>query len=109
MRAEYPESHRRLDAVLQNAQALRPAAGLHHMPDDEVLAYSSREGRVLVSRDRKTMPEHFGRFISAGETSTGLIIVSTKLPVGRAAKWLHLLLWEATSAEEYVNSIYDLP
>lgn len=54
------------------------------------------------------MPEHFGRFISAGETSPCLIIVSTKLPVGRAAEWLHLL-WEATSAKEYLNSIYGLP
>lgn len=85
-----------------------PAVGLHNMPDDEVLAYASREGRVLVSHDRKTMPEHFGRFLIAGQTSPGLIIVSAKLPVGRAAEWLHLL-WEATSAEEYVNSIYDLP
>jgi predicted nuclease of predicted toxin-antitoxin system len=85
-----------------------PAAGLHSMPDDEVLAYASREGRILVSHDRRTMPGHFGRFLSAGGTSPGLIIVSTKLSVGRAAEWLHLL-WEATSSEEYVNSIYDLP
>lgn len=85
-----------------------PAAGLHNMPDKEVLAYASREGRVLVSHDRKTMPEHFGRFLAAGETSPGLIVVSTKLSIGRAAEWLHLL-WEATSAEEYVNSIYNLP
>jgi hypothetical protein len=85
-----------------------PAARLHNMPDEEVLAYASREGRVLVSHDRKSMPEHFGHFLSAGETSPGLIIVSTKLPVGRAAEWLHLL-WEATSAEEYVDAIYGLP
>ena len=85
-----------------------PAAGLHNMPDDEVLAYASREGRVLASHDRKIMPEHFGRLLASGQTSPGLIIVSAKLPVGRAAEWLHLL-WEATSAEEYVNSIYNLP
>jgi hypothetical protein len=54
------------------------------MPDDEVLAYSSREGHVLISHNRKTMTEHLGRFISAGETSPGLIIVSTKPPAGRA-------------------------
>lgn len=78
------------------------------MPDDEVLVYASREGRVLVSHDRKTMPEHSGRFLAAGKTSPGLIIVSAKLPVGRAAEWLQLL-WETTSAEEYVNAIYNLP
>jgi predicted nuclease of predicted toxin-antitoxin system len=96
----------RLDSAIDFQTA--PAAHLHNMPDDEVLAYASSEGRVLVSHDRKTMPDHFGHFLSIGETSPGLIIVSTKLPVGRAAEWLHLL-WEATSAEEYVNSIYNLP
>lgn len=54
------------------------------------------------------MPEHSGRFLAAGKTSPGLIIVSAKLPVGRAAEWLQLL-WETTSAEEYVNAIYNLP
>lgn len=67
-----------------------------------------REGRVLVSHDRKTVPAHFARFLAASEISPGLIIASTKLPVGRAAEGLHLL-WEASSAEEYVNSIYNLP
>jgi precorrin-6B methylase 1 len=85
-----------------------PAAGLHGLPDEEVLAYAAGEGRVLVSHDRKTMPAHFARFLAAGETSPGLIIVSTKLPVGRAAEEIHLL-WEASAAEEYVNSIYNLP
>jgi predicted nuclease of predicted toxin-antitoxin system len=96
----------RLDPAIDFRTA--PAAGLHNVPDEQVLAYAAREGRVLVSHDRRTMPEHFGRFLSAGAPSPGLIIVSAKLPVGRAAEWLHLL-WEATSAEEYVNSIYDLP
>lgn len=96
----------RLDPAIDFRTA--PAAGLHNVPDEQVLAYAAREGRVLVSHDRRTMPEHFGLFLYAGATSPGLIIVSTKLPVGRAAEWLHLL-WEATSAEEYVNSIYDLP
>lgn len=85
-----------------------PAAHLHDVLDEEVLAYASREGRVLVSHDRKTMPGHFGRFVAAGGKSPGLIIVSAKLPVGRAAEWLYLL-WEASSAEEYVNSMYNLP
>lgn len=97
---------RRLNPAIDFQTA--PAASLHNMPDDEVLAFAAREGRVLVSHDRKTMPEFFGRFIAAGGTSPGLIVVSTRLPVGRAAEWLYLL-WEATSAGEYVNSIYILP
>jgi predicted nuclease of predicted toxin-antitoxin system len=95
----------RLDPAIDFRSA--SAAGLHDMPDDEVLAYAAREGRVLVSHDRKTMPDHFARFI-AGATSPGVIIVSTKLSIRQASEWLHLL-WAASDAEEYVNSVYGLP
>ena len=96
---------RRLDPAVdfQTAAAL----GLHHLPDPEVLALAAREGRVLVSHDRRTLPRHFREFV-ASRRSPGLIIVSQRLAVGRAAELLHLL-WAASEAEEYVNVIYDLP
>jgi hypothetical protein len=85
-----------------------PSLGLHlSVPDDQVLVLTAAEGRVLVSHDRKTMPGHFERFI-VNNTSPGLIIISQSLPVGKAAEWLHLI-WVASEAEEYVNSIYSLP
>lgn len=83
------------------------AADLHGVPDEEVLARAARDGRVLVTYDRATMPDHFGRFITS-HTSPGIIIVSRSLPIGRAAEWLHLL-WAASEAEEYVNSICTIP
>lgn len=72
-----------------------------------MLALAAEQGRVLVSHDRKTMPDEFERFI-ADHTSPELIIISQSLPVGRAAEWLHLI-WAASDAEEYVNAIYSLP
>lgn len=96
---------RRLDPAIDFQIAT--ALGLHHIPDPEVLALVAGEGRVLVSHDRRTLPDHFRQFI-ATETSPGLIIVSQKLPIGRAAELLYLL-WAASEAEEYVNSVYDLP
>jgi predicted nuclease of predicted toxin-antitoxin system len=73
---------RRLDPAVdfQTAAAL----GLHHLSDPEVLALTAREGRVLVSHDRRTLPGHFREFV-ASRTSPGLIIVLLRLPVGRAA------------------------
>ena len=50
-------------------------AGLRDVPDEQVLAQAAREGRVLVSHDRRTMPQAFGNFI-LNETSPGLLIVS---------------------------------
>lgn len=87
----------------QSASAL----GLHDVDDPDVLALAAGEGRILVTHDRKTMPDHFREFISSRD-SPGIIIVSQSLPIGRAAELLHLL-WAASEPEEYRNIIYDLP
>ena len=97
---------KRLDTRIDFQTA--PALGLHvGLPDEEVLALSAEQGRILVTHDRKTMPRHFEQF-TAARTSPGLIVVSQNLPVGKAAEWLHLI-WAASEAEEYLNSIYSLP
>jgi hypothetical protein len=53
------------------------------------------------------MPEHFARFI-ATRTSPGVIVVSRHLTIGQAAEWLHLI-WAASEAEEYCDSICAIP
>jgi hypothetical protein len=99
------EATRRLDPTIdfQTAHALK----LHGVPDTLVLQRAADADRVLVSHDRRTLPRFFGKFIKTN-TSPGLIIVSQRLPVARAAVLLHLL-WVASEAEEYINIIYDLP
>ncbi len=96
---------KRLDPTIdfQTAHALK----LHGVPDTLVLQRSADAARVLVSHDRRTLPGVFREFISTS-SSPGLIIVSQRLPVGSAAELLHLL-WAASEAEEYLNTIYDLP
>ncbi len=85
-----------------------PAVGFHlGTPDDQVLAVAADEGRILVSHDLKTMPNHFAQFIP-NRSSPGVIIVSQSLPIGEAT-YLLLLIWEASEAEEYINSIHRLP
>jgi hypothetical protein len=81
--------------------------GLHGRSDREVLALAAAQGRVLVSHDKQTLPDEFNAFI-AGETSPGVIVISRKLSIGKAAEWLYLL-WSASEAEEYLNLIYRLP
>lgn len=85
-----------------------PAAGLHlSVPDDKVLEIAAREGRLLVSHDRKTMPTHFAKFI-ATQSSLGVFIVSKKLAVAQAADWL-ILFWAASEADEHVNLLTYIP
>lgn len=97
---------RRLDPAVDFQTA--PALGLHlAVQDEHVLALAADQGRTLVTHDRKTMPPHFEHFI-AHHQSPGLIVISQSLAIGRAAEWLHLI-WGASEAEEYINSIYSLP
>src|SRR5262245_27698883 len=82
-------------------------AELRGLNDEEVLAAAAREGRILVSHDRSTMPIHFEHFISAQECP-GLILIEQQLPVREAIEEL-LLIWEASEAEEWINRLEFIP
>jgi hypothetical protein len=81
--------------------------GIIGRPDPEVLTQAAREGRVLVSHDRQTMPGHFWRLIEK-QPSPGLVIISQDLDIGRAIEEL-LLVWAASEAEEWENAVIFLP
>jgi hypothetical protein len=82
-------------------------AGFEGRDDPFVLAYAAREGRLLVSHDRRTMPHHFANFISNND-SPGVVIISQDVPIGVAIEEL-LLLWEDSDAEEWINKIFEIP
>lgn len=83
------------------------AAGLEGVKDPDVLAIASQQGRILVSHDRKTMPSEFATFITSNQSS-GIIIVSRKVPIEVVIGEL-LLIWAASSPQEWVNRIAKLP
>lgn len=83
------------------------AGGLVGLTDIEVLELAAQEGRVLVSHDQRTMPGYFAEFITT-QTSAGVIIVSKRLPIAEAIETL-ILIWSASSAEEWINRIAFLP
>jgi hypothetical protein len=83
------------------------SAGLEGVKDPEVLAIAAQQERILVSHDRKTMPLEFAEFIINNQSS-GVIIVSRKLPIELIIDEL-LLIWAASSSEEWVNRIAKLP
>ena len=82
-------------------------AGLRGLDDLEVLAASAREGRVLVTHDRHTMPQHFAAFVTT-QHSPGVFILSQYLPIRQAVEELQLI-WEASEAEEWIDIIQALP
>ncbi|MBW4694031.1 MAG: DUF5615 family PIN-like protein [Lyngbya sp. HA4199-MV5] len=82
-------------------------AELEGIKDPDVLAIAARSGRLLVTHDRKTMPTEFGQFIVL-QTSSGVLILSQNLPIGEAIDAI-ILVWEASTAEEWINQIMTVP
>lgn len=82
-------------------------AGLRGLNDPQALALAARDGRILVTHDRKTMPAHFAEFIRTN-TSPGLFVVSQKTDLLDVIEGL-LLVWGVTEAEEWVNKICTIP
>lgn len=82
-------------------------AGLRRLSDREVLSLAAQEGRILVSHDRKTMPDHFADFLRTN-TSPGLFIISQKVEVLAAIEAL-VLIWSASDSQEWLNSVCTLP
>jgi len=48
------------------------------LPDDQVLAYASTQGRALVTANIKDFVPLDGRYRAAGQSHAGLILVSTR-------------------------------
>jgi hypothetical protein len=54
------------------------------LPDEQILAYATAEGRALVTANVKDFIPLDGRYRAAGQSHTGLILVSTKtFPLNR--------------------------
>ena len=82
-------------------------AKLHGIADPLVLEIAASENRILVSRDRRTMPGHFAKFVGQ-HSSPGVILLSRKLSISQSAEWLYLV-WSASGSEEYANIIFYIP
>jgi hypothetical protein len=82
-------------------------AGLAGLDDQAVLAIAASRGRVLVSHDVSTMPEHFARFIQE-QISPGVILISQELSYREAIEGL-LRVWSNTEAKDWENVLSFLP
>ena len=83
------------------------AAQLQGLSDPQVLERAATEGRILVSHDQSTMPQHFAEFMQHRKSS-GVLIVPQHLSYSTVVEEL-LLIWTASEAEEWINRIAYLP
>jgi hypothetical protein len=82
-------------------------ARIRGLPDPGVLAVAAHEGRTLVSHDHHTMPVHFATFV-ATQHCPGVFLLSQDVPIRNAVEEL-LVIWVASEAEEWANTLQYLP
>lgn len=78
------------------------------MDDASLLAFAADRGRVLLSHDYRTMPEHFSGLLAHGKHSAGVILISWQASYREAIEALSLV-WEVSSAEEWIDVLAHLP
>jgi hypothetical protein len=76
--------------------------------DPDLLLAAEAQGRVLLTMDRKSMPQHLTDHFAAGHHTAGVILIRQgfALPVIRDGI---LLIWGATTADEWVDQTKYIP
>jgi hypothetical protein len=87
----------------------RSAAGVlaDGTPDLEVLRIAAEDGRVLVSKDVRTMFGHFDTFLQASE-SPGVLLIPSSRSIGEAIESI-LHIWTSSTPKDLRNRIQFLP
>ena len=81
---------------------------LSQAEDADLLAWAAGVGRVIVTHDRKTMPNHAVRRMRRDERISGLIIAAQSLPILDVINDLEIIAM-CSSASEWKNVIRHLP
>jgi len=91
--------------VLVVGQPLAPPKGTS---DPDILAWIEETGYILVTGNRRTIPEHVRTHYAAGCRIPGILLLRRGVGLGEVIEQLYLL-WAASDAEEYVDRILYLP
>ena len=82
--------------------------GVVGLADQEVLEIAAKQSRILITHDRRTMPDHFRNRLEIGKESPGVFIVSQFEPLGPVVEVL-ILVWSTSEPTEWHNQIRHLP
>jgi uncharacterized protein DUF5615 len=82
--------------------------GLTGAEDPVLLAWAAEDGRVLLTHDAATIPEHAYDRVLAGTAMPGVIEVPFQMPIGEAIDEL-LLVVDASQPDDWENQVIYLP
>lgn len=91
--------------VLCIGDDMAPALGT---PDPVILDWLEKNGCILVSRNRKTMPGHLKEHLDMGKHTPGILLIRRGISIGRLVEDL-LLIWGASELKDYQDRIEYLP
>src|SRR5437016_6238457 len=95
---------RRPDLALVRVQDV----GLVGADDPAVLAWAAGNDRIILTHDRKTMPDFAHARVAAGQPMPGLFVLNNRLPVRQAIDEL-LLVDEGSEQVEWAGQVVYLP
>ncbi len=83
-------------------------AGLRGTKDPALLEIADREGRIVLTYDRHTMPRHVRDRLDAGKSTPGVFILpQQRSATGEIIEWL-ILVWTASQPDEWRDRIVYL-
>lgn len=98
----------RLDADIDVLAVGQPSAPPRGASDPDILAWIEMTGYVLVTANRRTIPECMRAHYAAGRRIPGILLLRRGASMGEIIEQLYLL-WVASDANEYVDKILYLP
>lgn len=82
--------------------------GLRTRGDPTILQWAADNGRIVVSHDISTLPDHAYKRVGAGLGMPGVVVAIDDLPTGLVIDELAVIAG-ASDAEEWVNRVVYLP
>jgi hypothetical protein len=102
--------------ILRGLQRRQPNLDLVRIQDTEifqsadpvVLEWVAKEGRILLTHDTRTMPDHAYERVKQEKPMPGVFIINDQLPIGQVIEEL-LIIVGASDASEWENLVVFFP
>ena len=99
---------RRRDNLIEVLAVGNPGVPPFGSTDPAILQWIESSGHILVTWDRRTMPNHIADHYNAGGRLPSVLLIRHGSSLGQIVAALHLI-WAAAEAEEYEDTVQFIP
>jgi hypothetical protein len=83
-------------------------AGISDLEDPDLLRWTAEHGRILITHDKRTIPDELEKLVASGLELPGVILVAKKASLGRLIDDLVIAVC-CGEPQDFRNNIYRLP